>query len=44
MVLPFGLGGIGGTVYQQAAEDLRLLGANTTSVYNYVKSHPPPLR
>ncbi len=31
MVLTFGLGG---TVYQQTAEDLRLLGVNMTSVKN----------
>ncbi len=35
MVLTFGLGG---TVYQQAAEDLRLLGVNMTSVKNTLRA------
>ncbi len=41
MVLMFGLGG---TVYQQAAEDLHLLGVNMPSVKPTIKSHPPSPR
>ena len=35
MVLTFGLGG---TVYQQAAQDLRLLGVNMTSVKSTLRA------